>query len=211
MVLVLTNGSAISLSRESEQIQAIVEAWYPGQQGGKALAEVLFGLYNPAGRLPVTFYNSEDDLPPFTEYSMKGRTYKYFTGKPLYPFGYGLSFSKFAYIEAGPDKPAYSSADTIKLTVKVKNEGPFDGDEVVQVYFRKKDSKYERPLKSLCGFQRKNIRNGAVESMLVNVAVNDLRIFDPVKQDYAVEQGGYELLIGPDSATPLLTANIEVK
>lgn len=211
VVLVLTNGSAISLSRESEQIQAIVEAWYPGQQGGKALAEVLFGLYNPAGRLPVTFYNSEDDLPPFTEYSMKGRTYKYFTGKPLYPFGYGLSFSKFAYIEAGPDKPAYSSADTIKLTVKVKNEGPFDGDEVVQVYFRKKDSKYERPLKSLCGFQRKNIRNGAVESMLVNVAVNDLRIFDPVKQDYAVEQGGYELLIGPDSATPLLTANIEVK
>jgi beta-glucosidase len=211
VVLVLTNGSAISVIRESEQIQAIVEAWYPGQQGGKAVAEVLFGLYNPGGRLPVTFYNSADDLPPFTDYSMKGRTYKYFAGKPLYPFGYGLSYSKFAYLEAGPDKLAYSSADTIKLNIKVKNEGPFDGDEVVQVYLSKKDSKYERPLKSLCGFQRNNIRNGTVVSMLVNVAVNDLRIFDPLKQDYTVEQGGYELLIGPDSAAPLLTVHVKVK
>ncbi|MEI6885110.1 MAG: glycoside hydrolase family 3 C-terminal domain-containing protein, partial [Bacteroidota bacterium] len=156
-VLVLTNGSALSITREALDIPAIVEAWYPGQQGGKALAEVLFGLYNPAGRLPVTFYSSADELPPFTEYSMKGRTYKYFTGKPLYPFGYGLSYATFAYTAAAADKGEYSSADTVKLNVTVKNEGQFSGDEVVQVYCRKKDSKFERPAKALCGFLRKNV------------------------------------------------------
>jgi len=211
VVLILTNGSALAINREAQDIPAILETWYPGQQGGKAVAEVLFGLYNPAGRLPITFYNSVDELPLFTNYSMKGRTYKYFTGKPLYPFGYGLSYSKFSYLEAIADKGEYSSTDTIKLTVKVKNEGPFDGDEVVQVYLQKKDSKFERPLKALCGFQRKNIRNGATENLVVKVAMNDLRIFDPARQDYTIEPGGYDLLTGPDSATPLLTAHIEVK
>jgi len=211
LILILTNGSALAVKREAEQIQAIVEAWYPGQQGGKAVAEVLFGKYNPAGRLPVTFYKSADDLPKFTDYSMKGRTYKYFTGEPIWPFGFGLSYSKFAYLEAGVDKPQYSSADTINLKVKVRNEGPFDGDEVVQVYLRKKDSRFDRPLKSLCGFLRKNILNASTELFILKVAVNDFRLFDPSLQDYTVEPGGYDLLIGPDSSTPLLTAHIEVK
>ncbi|MCX6287154.1 MAG: glycoside hydrolase family 3 C-terminal domain-containing protein [Bacteroidetes bacterium] len=211
LVLILTNGSALAFKRETEQIPAILEAWYPGQQGGKAVAEVLFGKYNPAGRLPVTFYKSADELPPFTDYSMKDRTYKYFAGEPQYPFGFGLSYSKFAYLETGMDKGGYSSADTVKLKVKVRNDGPFDGDEVVQIYFRKKDSRFDRPLKTLCSFQRKNIRNSATELFVLPVAVNDLRIFDPAIQDYYVEPGGYDLLIGPDSATPLLTTHIEVK
>ncbi len=211
VVLVLTNGSALSITREALDIPAIVEVWYPGQQGGKALAEVLFGLYNPAGRLPVTFFSSADELPPFTEYSMKGRTYKYYTGKPLYPFGYGLSYTTFAYTAAAADKGAYSSADTVKLNVTVKNEGQYNGDEVVQVYCRKKDSKFERPAKALCGFLRKNVAKGSSESFIIPVAVNDLRIFDPAAQDYTVEKGSYELLVGHDSATPLLTVNIDIK
>ena len=137
--------------------------------------------------------------------------YKYFTGEPLYPFGFGLSYSKFAYLEGSVDKGGYSSTDTIKLTVKVKNEGPFNGDEVVQVYYQKKNSKYERPLKALCGFQRKNIRNGATETFVLKVAANDLRIFDPSRQDYYIEPGVYDLLIGPDSGTASLTASIELK
>ncbi|MCX6280529.1 MAG: glycoside hydrolase family 3 C-terminal domain-containing protein [Bacteroidetes bacterium] len=211
LVLILTNGSALSVKREADQIQAILEAWYPGQQGGKAVAEVLFGKYNPAGRLPITFYKSADELPPFTDYSMKGRTYRYFSGEPWYPFGFGLSYSKFAYLEAGVDKGIYSSADTVKLKVKVKNEGPFDGDEVIQVYYRKKDSGFERPLKSLCGFQRKNIRKGLTESLVLPIAVSDLRIFDPGIQDYYIEPGKYELLIGPDSSTPALITTIDLK
>ena len=211
IVLVLTNGSALAVNREAMDIPAILEAWYPGQQGGKAVAEVLFGLYNPAGRLPVTFYTSADELPPFTDYSMKGRTYRYYTRTPLWPFGYGISFSKFTYQEASADKGTYSSADTIRLTVKVKNEGPFNGDEVVQIYCSKKDSKYDRPIRALCGFQRKNIGNAAVENLVIKVALNDLRIYDPERQDYIVETGPYELLVGPDSATPLLTVNIEIK
>lgn len=211
VVLVLTNGSALAITREALDIPAIVEVWYPGQQGGKAVAEVLFGLYNPAGRLPVTFYSSADELPPFTEYAMKGRTYKYFTGKPLFPFGYGLSYTTFAYTAAAADKGAYSSADTIKLNVTLKNEGQYSGDEVVQVYYRKKDSKFERPVKALCGFLRKNVTKGSSESFIIPVAVNDLRIFDPSAQDYTVEKGTYELLVCPDSATPLLTVNIEIK
>jgi beta-glucosidase len=210
IVLVLTNGSALAVGRGTENVKAILEAWYPGQKGGTAVAEVLFGKYNPAGRLPVTFYNSVDELPPFTEYSMKGRTYRYFTGTPLYPFGSGLSYSKFKYLEAAADKGKYSSADTIKITVKVKNEGPLDGDEVAQVYFKKKDSRFERPLKALCGFQRKNIRNGSTETFVLKVAANDLRIFDPSRQDYYIEPGTYDLMIGPDSGTTLQTVSIEV-
>ena len=211
IVLVLTNGSALALGRGAENVRAVLESWYPGQQGGNAVAEVLFGKYNPAGRLPVTFYNSPDELPPFTDYSMKGRTYRYFTGTPLYNFGFGLSYSKFKYLEAAADKGKYSSADTIKINIKVKNEGPLDGDEVVQVYYSKKDSKFERPLKALCGFQRKNIRNGATETFVLKVAANDLRIFDPSRQDYYIEPGVYDLLIGPDSGTASLTASIELK
>jgi len=211
VVLVLTNGSALAITREATDIPAIIEAWYPGQQGGRAVAEVLFGLYNPAGRLPVTFYKSAEELPPFTDYSMKGRTYRYFTGQALYPFGFGLSYSKFAYLEAAADKGTYSSADTVSLNVKVKNEGPFDGDEVVQVYFTKKDSKLARPLKALCGFRRINIKNGATETISVKIAVNDLRAWDPGTGDYTVETGSYELHAGPDSSTPLLSSTIQVK
>jgi beta-glucosidase len=144
VVLVLLNGSAVSINWAAEHLPAIVEAWYPGQAGGAALADVLFGDYNPAGRLPVTFYKSADQLPPFDDYSMKNRTYRFFTGEPLFPFGFGLSYSKFAY-----SKPKQIGD---KITVEVKNVGLFVGEEVAELYVK------SGGIRSLAGFQRVALR-----------------------------------------------------
>ena len=123
VVLVLLNGSALAVNWADAHLPAIVEAWYPGEEGGTALADVLFGDYNPAGRLPVTFYRSADDLPPFEDYRMAGRTYRYFTGEPLYPFGYGLSYTTFAYADLALDKTQVGDGETVTLRVDVTNTG----------------------------------------------------------------------------------------
>lgn len=143
-VLVLLNGSAVSINWAAEHMPAIVEAWYPGQAGGAALADVLFGDYNPAGRLPVTFYKSAADLPPFDDYSMKNRTYRFFTGEPLFPFGFGLSYSKFTY-----SKPQQAGD---RISVEVKNSGPLAGEEVAELYVK------AGGVRSLAGFQRVALR-----------------------------------------------------
>ena len=143
-VLVMLNGSAVSINWAAEHVPAIVEAWYPGQAGGAAIADVLFGDYNPAGRLPVTFYKSAADLPPFDDYSMKNRTYRFFTGEPLFPFGSGLSYSKFTY-----SKPQRTGD---KVSVEVKNIGPFVGEEVTELYVKAGGTR------SLAGFQRVALR-----------------------------------------------------
>ena len=124
-------GSSIAINWIDENIPAIIDAWYPGEQGGTAVAEALFGKYNPGGRLPLTFYNSMDELPPFDDYAVKkGRTYQYFTGKPLYEFGYGLSYTKFNYRKLN----IASKQDTINIQFSISNTGKYDGDEVAQVY-----------------------------------------------------------------------------
>lgn len=151
VVLVLLNGSALAVNWASDHVPAIIEAWYPGQAGGTALAEVLFGDYNPAGRLPVTFYKSTDQLPPFTDYSMKNRTYRYFTGEPLFPFGYGLSYTTFAYRRLSVDRQV-SSGDQVKVSVEVANTGSLAGEEVVELYV--KSPAEGAPIHSLGGFQR---------------------------------------------------------
>ncbi len=135
---------------------AILFAWYPGEQGGNAVADIIFGNVNPSGRLPVTFYKSTTDLPDFEDYSMDGRTYKYFHGEPLYPFGYGLSFTQFQYsnLEVNID------GERIIASLSIKNSGSFDGDEVVQVYARKMDPKFWRPIKQLVGFNRISLKKG---------------------------------------------------
>ncbi|MGA2598710.1 MAG: glycoside hydrolase family 3 C-terminal domain-containing protein [Bryobacteraceae bacterium] len=150
-VLVLMNGSAVAVNWAKDHIPAIVEAWYPGQAGGTAIADVLFGDYNPAGRLPVTFYKSADQLPPFTDYNMKGRTYRYFDGEPLFPFGYGLSYTTFSYSHLSMPKAAKVS-DPITVSVDVQNSGAMAGEEVVQLYLRTNGK--EDPIRSLAGFQR---------------------------------------------------------
>jgi beta-glucosidase len=154
VVLVLLNGSAVAVNWAREHVPAIVELWYPGQAGGTALADVLFGDYNPAGRLPVTFYKSEDQLPRFDDYSMKGRTYRYFEGEPLYPFGYGLSYTTFTYRNLrAPDSAKAGSP--VKVSVEVENSGNRDGEEVVELYV-----KHPGVVRELQGFERVALRAG---------------------------------------------------
>jgi beta-glucosidase len=145
-VLVLLNGSALAVNWAKDHIPAIVEAWYPGQAGGTAIADVLFGDYNPAGRLPVTFYKSVDQLPPFRDYSMKGRTYRFFKGEPLFPFGYGLSYSTFAYRDL--------RVEGANISVEIENTSAIAGEEVVQLYVKRDGGGPDDPIRSLAGFQR---------------------------------------------------------
>jgi beta-glucosidase len=153
VVLVLLNGSALAVNWARDHVPAIVEAWYPGQAGGTAIADVLFGDYNPAGRLPVTFYQSADQLPAFDDYSMKGRTYRYFQGEPLYAFGYGLSYTSFAYARLDCPERAPANHD-VPVSVEVRNTGKVDGDEVVQLYVK------HNGVRSLEGFRRIALKVG---------------------------------------------------
>jgi beta-glucosidase len=211
IILVLTNGSALSINWAKDNIPAIVETWYPGEEGGNALADVLFGDYNPAGRLPVTFYKSLSDLPPFEDYSMSGRTYRYFKGQPLFPFGFGLSYTMFDYKTCQTDKSVYSGTDTIQLKVTMKNTGERDGDEVVQVYYAKPSSALQHPVKSLVGFCRLNIPIGKEMTANILIPATTLRIYDPNSQTYTVESGKYLLNIGSSSENFKLKKEIEIK
>jgi beta-glucosidase len=206
VVLVLVGGSALSVDWEEKNLPAIVDAWYPGEEGGNAVADVLFGDYNPAGRLPITFYKSVKDLPPFEDYDMSpdslghGRTYRYFEGKPLYPFGFGLSYTKFAYSELATSGKTARTNDTIKVMVNVKNVGERDGDEVVQLYVKDLTSKEPQPIKSLKGFQRVHIDKGESKTVEISLPVESLKYFSVQKNDYVVEPGKYELQVGPSSS-----------
>jgi len=160
LVVVLMNGSALAVNWANQNANAILEAWYPGEEGGTAIAETLAGANNPAGRLPVTFYESVKDLPAFDDYAMKNRTYRYFEGRPLYGFGYGLSYSKFAYDNAKLSTPTLQAGSDLEVDVDVKNASGIAGDEVVQAYvvFPKLPG---APLRALRGFQRVNIGPGS--------------------------------------------------
>jgi len=160
VILVLLNGSALSINWAQANIPAILEAWYPGQAGGTAVAEALFGLTNPGGRLPVTFYQSVADLPPFEDYSMANRTYRYFTGQPLYPFGFGLSYTTFAYSNLTITPQQVKSGDPISIEVIVENTGKRLGDEVVQLYLQDVEASLPMPLHQLQGFQRIRLEPG---------------------------------------------------
>jgi beta-glucosidase len=199
VVFVNCSGSAVAMVWAAENLPAILQAWYPGGEGGQAVAEALFGDINPAGRLPVTFYRSTDDLPAFDDYSMSNRTYRYFTGNPLFAFGHGLSYTKFAYSGAKLDHSKVSAKDSITVTVKVKNIGDLDGDEVVQVYFRHAHSKVSQPRLALCGFTRVNIPRGETVPVSVNIPVERFRYWDTSTKSYVVEPGAYEILVGSAS------------
>jgi beta-glucosidase len=196
VVFVNCSGSAVAMVWAAEHLPAILQAWYPGGEGGQAVAEALFGDINPAGRLPVTFYRSTDDLPDFSNYSMSNRTYRYFTGKPLFAFGHGLSYTKFSYSGAKLDQKKTGAKGSITVTVKVKNTGKLDGDEVVQVYFRHMDSKLPQSRLALCGFTRVHISRGETVPVSVNVPVERFRYWDILTKRYVVEPGAYELLVG---------------
>lgn len=198
-VLVLLNGSALALPWAKDHIPSIVEGWYGGQAGGEAIADVLFGDYNPAGRLPVTFYNSVEDLPPFEEYVMANRTYRYFEGDPQYPFGHGLSFTSFSYGELKVSNYSLTKLDSVKVSVEIKNTGEFDGDEVVQLYVSFPGSKVKRPIKDLRGFRRIHLKKGESKHIEFLVYAKDLRYWDPDKDKWIFEAGPVEILVGSSS------------
>jgi beta-glucosidase len=199
VVMVNCSGSAIALPWEAENLHAILQAWYPGGDGGRAVAEVLFGKVNPSGHLPVTFYRATADLPAFTDYSMSNRTYRYFSGKPLFAFGHGLSYTKFTYLDGKLASAKMAANGTAKVSLKLENAGKVDGDEVVQVYYRHVNSKVPQPKLALCGFARVSLKHGESKTVTVDVPAARLRYWDTDKKQYVVEPGDYEILIGSAS------------
>lgn len=210
VVVVNCSGSAIAMPREVVNLPAILQAWYPGEQGGRAVAEVLFGEVNPAGRLPVTFYAATADLPPFEDYSMTNRTYRYFNGKPLFAFGHGLSYTEFHYANAKPATKSFGSSDPVKLSFTVKNTGEREGDEVAQVYFRHLNSAMPQPKLALCGFARIHLAKGESSRITTEIPAARFRCWDTTKRQYVVEPGDYELLIGGASDDIRLHARIHI-
>jgi len=198
VIFVLCSGSTLALPWEAENLDAIVEAWYPGQQGGTAVADVLFGDYNPAGRLPLTFYASNSDLPDFEDYNMNNRTYRYFKGKALFPFGYGLSYTAFDYGKAKADKKTLRIGEGLTLTIPLKNIGKRSGDEVVQVYLRNPGDK-EGPIKTLRAFRRISIEAGQEENVLLKLPASTFEWFNPATNRMEILPGKYELLYGGTS------------
>lgn len=209
VVLVLLNGSALAVNWEDENLPAIVEAWYPGELGGTAIADVLFGDYNPSGRLPVTFYKTHKDLSPFVNYSMKGRTYRYFEGEVLYPFGYGLSYTDFKYEKLKLAESKISTTGATKVSVKVKNVGDLQGEEVVQLYIKDVESSVKRPLKDLRGIERIALKPGKSTTVTFEITAEDLQFFDTVKHKNVVEPGIFEIGIG-GASNSFETVNLEV-
>lgn len=175
LVVVLQNGSAVAVNWSAANADAILEAWYPGQEGGTAIADVLFGDYNPAGRLPVTFYKSVDQLPEFTNYDMKGRTYRYFEGEPLYGFGYGLSYTTFGYKNLKVAKSLAAGKD-LTVSVDVTNTGTMDGDEVVQVYVKHINATVPVPLHALKGVDRITIKKGETRTVTFTLTPRELAV-----------------------------------
>lgn len=192
VVLVNCSGSAVALTPELETCDAILQAWYPGEQGGHAVADVLFGDYNPGGKLPVTFYKDDSQLPPFDDYRMTGRTYRYFRGEPLFPFGYGLSYTTFA-----TGAPSYDAA-TGKITVSVTNTGNHDGVEIVQAYLRN-PADAEGPIKTLRGFTRVELKAGETKAVTIDMPRTAFECWDATTNTIRVKPGTYELLVGTSS------------
>jgi beta-glucosidase len=191
-------------------VPAIVEAWYPGEEGGTAIAEVLFGDYNPGGRLPITFYQSLAQLPPFSDYRMAGRTYRTLTEEPLFPFGHGLSYTRFEYANLRIAPPKVGPDGQVNLRLEVKNVGERAGDEVVQLYVRHPASRVTRPLQELKGFSRITLRPGETQTVPFTLSARQLAYYDERERQFVVEPGPVQVLVGSSSADIRLTGEFEV-
>lgn len=198
VVYVLCTGSALALNWEDENVDAILNAWYGGQEAGTAVADILFGDYNPAGRLPITFYKSIDQLPDFQNYNMKGRTYRYMTQKPLYPFGYGLSYTSFDYQEAKLSFNKIKKDESVTLTLNIANTGEMDGDEVVQIYIKNPNDP-AGPIKTLKAFKRINIQAGDTKKTSFELEPEAFWSFNDKTQTMEVRPGKYQILYGGSS------------
>jgi beta-glucosidase len=209
VVLVLFNGGALAVNWAAEHLPAILEAWYPGQAGGDALADVLFGDYNPAGRLPVTFYKSMEDLPPFEDYRMEGRTYRFFRGEPLFPFGYGLSYTAFEFDNLHVSQSPVQAGSQVTVSLDVTNTGDRTGDEVVQLYVRHPDASVPRPIKELKGFKRISLGPGERKTVVFTLHTHQLGYYDEMMQ-YAAQPGIVEVMLGNSSQHLPLSGTFEI-
>lgn len=211
LIVVLTNGSALSVTWEKDHANAILEAWYPGEEGGAAIAETLSGKINPAGRLPVTFYKDVHQLPHFEDYSMKGRTYRYFEGEPLWPFGYGLSYTTFKYSKLTLGSATLNAGNSLDVAVTVTNSGKLAGDEVAQLYL-KFPNVPGAPIRALRGFQRVHLSPGASKRVEFHLQSRDLSMVTDAG-DIIVAQGKYSLSVGagqPTGDIPAVTGDFEI-
>jgi beta-glucosidase len=212
IVLVLANGSALSVNWAKQHVNAILESWYAGEEGGAAIAETLSGKNNPAGRLPVTFYTGVDQLPPFADYSMKARTYRYFKGIPLFPFGYGLSYTTFAYSGLTLPKNPIKAGDPLVMEVTVTNTGKREGDEVAQLYLSFPNVA-GAPLRALRAFKRIHLKPGEAQKLRFELQERDLSMVseagEPIVADgqYSVSVGGGQ----PHTVAPSIAGKFEVK
>jgi beta-glucosidase len=221
-ILVMQNGSAMGINWASKNVSAIIETWYNGEEGGNALADVIFGDYNPAGRLPLTFYQSADQLPSISDYDIrKGRTYMYpkyknekgqvVDVKPLYPFGYGLSYTQFSYSNLKVSPNQTDSKGIIKVTVNLKNTGKLFGDEVVQVYVSDEKASVVRPVKQLAAFERVPLHPNQVKTIEFEIPVKDFAYWDTAKKTFVVEPGTFKVMVGTSSADIKATGGFMVK
>ena len=209
LVVVAMNGSPINLDWEKQNANAILEAWYPGQSGGLAVANVLSGRVDAGGRLPLTFYKNVNDLPPFDDYAMAGRTYRYFAGTPVYPFGYGLSFTSFAYSSPAVARTTDGGA---RVSVEVRNTGTREGTEVAQLYLDFPDAP-GTPRLALRGFQRLSLRPGEVRALTFNLSTRDLSSVTPEGQ-HVVLAGNYTVSVGsgqPGTGVPSQSASLRIE
>ncbi len=210
VVFVNMSGSSISIPSAQEKVAAVLQAWYPGQNGGTAVADVLFGNHNPAGRLPITFYHSTEGMREFTDYSMENRTYRYFTGQPLYAFGHGLSYTTFNYGNVQASASEMTPDGSVTLKLEVANSGSCAGEEVVQLYVRHLNSPVPQAQKSLAGFKRIFLEKGTSQIVELELPASALRYWDVDADRYVVPSGPFEIQIGASSDDIRTTARVRV-
>jgi beta-glucosidase len=211
VIFVNCSGSAIALLDETKSCDAILQAWYGGESGGQAVADVLFGDYNPSGKLPISFYKNSDKLGDFEDYSMKGRTYRY-TTDVLFPFGYGLSYTNFNIGDAKFNKTTIKNDESIQLSIPVTNTGNYDGTEIVQVYVRKLNDTEDAPLKTLKGYKRLEVKTGETKNAIVDLPSSAFEFYDWDTLSMNVTAGDYEILYGNSSdANNLKITNIKIQ
>lgn len=205
VVFVLCSGSAVALEQNEKDYDALVCAWYGGQAGGTAVGDVVSGKVSPSGRLPITFYKSTAQLPDFLDYNMKGRTYRYMTEEPLYPFGFGLSYADFSYGKAKLSSKSIKAGESVTVSIDLKNDSDVASDEIVQVYVKRLDDQ-DAPIKALKGFQRVSMNAGEAKTVSVELPASSFEYYDSSADDLVVKPGKYQILYGSSSADADLKA-----
>ncbi|MFM2359272.1 MAG: hypothetical protein RLY16_1265, partial [Bacteroidota bacterium] len=208
IIAVITAGSAVDVAAIEPYCDAIIYAWYPGEQGGNALADIIFGKEVPSGKLPVTFYKNLIDLPNYSSYALKGRTYRYFEGAVQYPFGYGLSYTNFDY--QWRKKPSLSTSNTITFSVDITNSGKFSANEVAQVYIQYPAAE-RMPLKELKAFKKVFISKGKKETIEFTIPINELQKWNLNTNEWQLYKGNYTIVIGQNAADKRLTGELALQ